>query len=297
MHHSVLPKEVLQYLDINSSDTVVDGTLGGGGHAQLISRLLGPKGHLIGLDLDPDALVTGRQQLLSALCQVTLIQENFKHLPQILADQQLGLVDKVLLDLGWSSNQFNDPHRGFSFQLDGPLAMRLDQAAPSKSLQAATIVNEWTLEQLTTIINAYGEERFARPIAKALISARELRPIETTTQLADIISGAVPRWYRHGRIHPATKTFQALRITVNDELETLEQFLEAIPMMMAPGGRIVIISFHSHEDRRVKRAFRNLATSSEWEILTKKPVTAGPEELSENPRARSAKLRSIRRIQ
>ena len=290
-HTSVLLEEVLATLDPRPGDRIVDGTLGFGGHAERILEKLGPKGRLIGFDRDPEALERSRKKLISFGDRTVLIQERFSRIREALQDMGEPPVQGVLLDLGVSSFQLDEPRRGFSFREEGPLDMRMDPAEP---LTAARLVNEAPKEKLMQILWTYGEERFARRIVEAIEAARDRRPFETTSELASTIERAVPGKYRHGRIHPATRTFQALRIAVNSEMKELETFLSTAPDFLASGGRIVIISFHSLEDRQVKNAFRRFKTEGRGDILTKKPMTASEGEMAGNPRARSAKLRAFR---
>lgn len=290
-HTSVLLEEALAHLDPQPGDRIVDGTLGFGGHAARILEKLGPKGLLLGFDRDPEALERSKKKLIEFGDRAVLIQNRFSRIREELRSLGQGPVQGVLLDLGVSSFQLNEARRGFSFREEGPLDMRMD---PTEPVTAARLVNEAPKEKLMQILWTYGEERFARRIVEAIEAARERRPLATTSQLASVVERAVPGKYRHGRIHPATRTFQALRIAVNSEMQELETFLSTVPEILAAGGRIVIISFHSLEDRQVKNAFRRFKTEGKGEILTKKPVTASEEEVTANPRARSAKLRAFR---
>lgn len=324
MHIPVLLKETIDGLALIKGDVVVDGTLGGAGHSEAILTTQ-PDIVFIGLDVDSDALVRAADRLKpfqTKARSITLLKKNFRDIDKALIeagsiDQNGGpFCHKVLLDFGWSSFQIESSGRGFSFKIDEPLVMTLakqgDDANSSdeisgvnqNALTADTIVNEWAEESLADIIYGYGEDRYARRIAKAIVEARqglhkEGKRIATTGQLAVIIERAVPKvplWKKN--IHPVTKTFQALRITVNDELGAIETFLKKIPDVVAVNGRVALISFHSLEDRLVKRAFKELAqgTKGKWRIITKRPLTASDEELEKNPRARSAKLRIIERI-
>jgi 16S rRNA (cytosine1402-N4)-methyltransferase len=271
---------------------VVDCTLGLAGHASGIARLLGPKGHLIGFDRDPEALALARERL-DEVCRelgseaprVTLIGEAFSSAPMHLEPAS---VDGLLADFGVSSLQFDEADRGFSFQADGPLDMRMDtRQGPT----AAQVVNEVSEHELANLVYEYGEERRSRRIARAIVRGR---PVATTGQLARIVASAAPAM-KQERIHPATKTFQALRIYVNRELDEIRTLMEAAPKLLKPSARLAVISFHSLEDRIVKDSLREGAREGIWEILTKKPVTAGEEELDRNPRSRSAKLRAAER--
>ena len=286
-HQPVLPAEVLHFLEPSQGQTIVDATVGAGGHARLIAERLGPLGRLIGLDQDMTMLELAQPRLADV--PVTLVQANFDQLPLVLEERGLTAVDGVLADLGVCSDQIDCAERGFSFQQDGPLDMRLD---PSHAEPASTLIKRLSERELADVFWNYGEERYSRRIARKIVETRRRAPLETTTQLADLVRSCVPRprGQRHP-IDPATRVFQALRIAVNDELGTLERFLAALPKCLKPGGRAVVISFHSLEDRRVKQAFRD---RSVWQALTPKPVQAGAEELRDNPRARSAKLRAAR---
>jgi 16S rRNA (cytosine1402-N4)-methyltransferase len=296
-HRTVLLHEAVDSLAIQAGDTVVDATLGGAGHSVEILKQLGPKGTLVGFDADSEAIERSRQALepffakASKGARMILIQANFRHLKTEVEKLELGRIDKALFDLGWSQYQLS-AGRGFSFLTDEPLSMAY---AAGQTLSAATIVNEWSEESLADIIFGWGEERYSRRIAKAITVARGKKPIATAGELADIVKSSVPSAYRFGRIHPATKTFQALRIAVNDELGALADGLKAAWEMLAPGGRIAVISFHSIEDRLVKQQFVAWVASGEGVRITKKPITASAEELKQNPRARSAKLRVIQK--
>jgi 16S rRNA (cytosine1402-N4)-methyltransferase len=296
-HVPVLFQEAIDFLRVRSSGTYVDCTLGLGGHAEGVLRRLGPGGRLIGFDRDPEALEIARARLKrvtdemgSQAPEVILIGEAFS---SIEAHVKPGTVDGLLADFGVSSMQFDQAHRGFSFQADGPLDMRMDTRTDSQSgPTAAQVVNEASERELADLVYTYGEERRSRRIARAIVRGR---PISTTGQLARIVRSAVPTM-KQERIHPATRTFQALRIYVNRELEEIEALLKAAPGLLEPGGRLVLISFHSLEDRPVKDALRDGAAKGIWEILTRKPATAGEEEMERNPRARSAKLRAAERL-
>ncbi len=250
---------------------------------------------LIGLDRDGEAIAYSRERLAEFGDRVTFKQMDYRDLKCGLMEMGISQVGGVLFDLGVSSPQFDDPRRGFSFREDGPLDMRMDQTA---GMTAATLVNREPEHTLADIIYRYGDERYARRIARAIVRARERNPIETTGELASIITGAVPSAYRHGRIHCATRTFQALRIAVNRELESLEPALYDAADLLVPGGRMCVVSFHSLEDRIVKRVFRALAQGpgARLSVLTKKPIAPTDEECRTNPRARSAKLRVAERM-
>lgn len=284
-HVPVLLGEVADLLDPKPGEIWVDATVGGGGHTRLIAERVAPTGRVLGLDQDENMLQLAQERLTGL--PVELVHANFDQLPAILADKGFKLVDGVFADLGVCSDQLDDPNRGLSFRQDGPLDMRLD---PSIGESAADLVNRLSEQALADLIWEYGEERYSRRIARRIVETREREPIRTTTQLAELIAKAIPG--RRERIDPATRTFQALRIAVNDEMAVLDRLLEALPGCIRPGGRAGVISFHSLEDRRVKNAFRE---RERWRGLTKKPITAGEDEIARNSRARSAKLRVARR--
>ncbi len=285
VHRSVLLHEVVELLDLREGAVIVDGTAGAGGHTAAIADRVGESGRVIGLDRDPEMLeLAGRA---TAGKPVSLIQRSYADLDRVLGDLELDGVDGIVLDLGLSSDQLAWGHRGFSFLGDGPLDMRFDPNAP---VSAADLVNDLDAEELARIIYEYGEERHSRRIARKIVEARRVEPITTTGRLAEIVRKGVPgKW---GAIDPATRTFQALRIEVNDELAMLDDLLANVASYLNPGGRVAIISFHSLEDRRVKHSFRDDPALT---VLTRKPVTGSAEELAANPRARSAKLRVAQR--
>jgi 16S rRNA (cytosine1402-N4)-methyltransferase len=286
-HVPVMPAEVLAHLAPQPGQIVVDATVGAAGHAQLIAGRLGSTGRLIGLDQDPAMLTLARSRLAGS--PVTLMQSNFDQLRMILDQLGIASVDGVLADLGVCSDQLDDPQRGLSFQQAGPLDMRLN---PAEGEPASSLLKRWSERDLADLFWKYGEERYSRRIARKIVEIRRQQPFETTEQLADVVRLCVPR-PRGRQIDPATRVFQALRIVVNDELGALERFLAILPSCLRPGGRAVIISFHSLEDRRVKHAFRE---KKNWQVLTKKPIQASEEELRLNPRARSGKLRAAVRV-
>jgi 16S rRNA (cytosine1402-N4)-methyltransferase len=291
-HRSVLLHEAIEGLAVRPDDVVIDGTLGGAGHARAAAERLGKDGTFIGFDLDTDAILRAQEALADAAPRIVLVQSNFRHLKRELAERGITHIDKALFDLGWSSYQLS-VGRGFSFLRDEPLAMTY--AKEGAPYTAATIVNEWEESSIADVIFGWGEERYARRIARAIVERRAERPFETTGELVDVIKAAVPARYRHGGLHPATRTFQALRIAVNDELGALTEALNAAWELLAPGGRIAVITFHSLEDRIVKQTFLRFADNG-GERITRKPIVPSTEELAENPRARSAKLRVIRRV-
>jgi 16S rRNA (cytosine1402-N4)-methyltransferase len=283
VHTAVLPAEVLSFLAIEPGMRVVDGTLGGGGHTRLFAEAVGPAGLVIAIDRDPAAIERGAREL--AGLPVRFAQANFCNIPEVLDALAIDRVDRVLLDVGLSSDQLADGSRGFSFDADGPLDLRFD---PTEGEPAWRIVARMRPESLADILHEFGEERYSRRIARRIAAVREKQPIRSSRDLARVVVGAVPRQYPPPRIHPATRTFQALRIAVNQELKSLRIALERIPGRLAPGGRLAVISFHSLEDRLVKQAFR---CRQVWESLNRSPIEPGPEEVARNSRSRSAKLR------
>ncbi len=285
-HIPVLFNEVLEWLAPAPGKIFVDGTLGGGGHTEALARAVGPTGLVVAADLDPAALV--RCEVRLAGLPVKLAGTNYADIPEVLDDLEIQGVDGILLDLGLSSDQLADAERGFSFQLDGPLDLRFD---PERGESAAELLSHIGEQRLADIIYQYGEERCSRRIAKKVVETRRNAPIRTAGQLAELVRSCVPRTPGL-RIDPATRTFQALRIAVNQELASLEKSLATFPGCLKPGGRLAIISFHSLEDRLVKHAFRN---DERLEVLTKKPILPSEREEAENPRARSAKLRVAQR--
>lgn len=283
IHIPVLHKEVLDYLQPLPGQVVVDGTLGGGGHTRLLAERVGPDGFVLALDRDPRAIAAAERSL--AGMPVKLAQANFAELPEFVRGLGLSAVDGVLLDLGLSSDQLADAARGFSFDSRGPLDLRFDPTEGEPAWQLLERVRE---EPLANLIYEFGEERFSRRIARRIVQVRRSEPIRTADQLARLVRSCVPRGGRQ-RIDAATRTFQALRIAVNDELGSLKRALEQIPSWLRPGGRFVVISFHSLEDRLVKEAFR---TDPLLERLCNKPVCPSDLECGDNPRSRSAKLRA-----
>jgi len=292
VHQPVLLEPTVHFLNPRPGGLIVDGTVGSGGHSvALLPRLL-PDGRLIAIDRDPAALALARQRLSEFAPMVTFIRGDFRDLRQHLARIGQSGVDGLLVDLGMSSLQVDAAERGFSFLKEGPLDMRMD---PDQQTTAETLVNRLTADELTTLFGTLGEERFSRRIAHRIVQERRTQPITTTAQLARLVTSAVPPGARHGRLHPATRVFQALRMAVNDELGALDALLADLHELLNPGGRAVIISFHSLEDRRVKHAFAQSMRDGLWTVLTKKPVGPTDEEVDQNPRARSAKLRAIER--
>ena len=305
-HVPVLLKEAIDFLAVRRGGIYLDATVGLGGHSYEIAKRLGAPGHLIGLDKDPAALGIARERLVVSRSSLVVgekadwptVELQHTSFADFANDQQPALsrmakgpttYDGILADVGVSSLQFDNPARGFSFQAEGRLDMRMN---PHAELTAEQVVNHSDERELADVIYEFGEERRSRRIARAIVRSR---PIRTTVQLADVVSAAA-RPMKHERIHPATRTFQALRIFVNRELDELRGLLNAAPQMLKPGGRVVIISFHSLEDRIVKDAFREGVKQGHYRLMTKKPVTPGEEEIDRNPRARSAKLRAAEKV-
>ncbi|MCC7469946.1 MAG: 16S rRNA (cytosine(1402)-N(4))-methyltransferase RsmH [Bacteroidetes bacterium] len=296
MHTTVLLKESIDNLNLASGDTVIDGTLGAGGHSEEMCERFGVGVNIIALDLDSDAIERSKMRFNNKACNITYVLSNFKDFDAVLKQKGLVSVDGILLDLGFSSDQLELSGRGFSFKKDEPLKMTLKKEKDQNDFDAQDIVNNWDEEDIANVLYGYGEERFARRIAREIVEVRENSPIKTTTDLATIITNAVPLFYRHGRINPVTKTFQALRIAVNNELSNLQEVLPKGVASLSSGGRFAIITFHSLEDRMVKNFFRNMERDGLVKIITKKPITPSEEEIQNNPRARSAKLRVIEKI-
>ncbi len=292
-HVPVLLKEAIQYLRILPGGTYMDATLGLGGHSTAIGRLLGPKGHLIAFDRDPEAVESAtarfdelRAELNDQMPRITIHAAAFAEAARWVEPQS---IDGIVADFGVSSLQLDTAERGFSFQADAPLDMRMD---PRSGATAEQVVNQLNEEDLANLIYEFGEERRSRRIARAIVRAR---PVTTTAQLAKVVAASAPT-IKSDRIHPATRVFQALRIYVNGELEQIASLLEIAPKLLRPAGRMVAISFHSLEDRIVKDAFREGRTAGIWQVLTPKPVTATEDEIRINPRSRSAKLRAAERM-
>ncbi|MDZ4734283.1 MAG: 16S rRNA (cytosine(1402)-N(4))-methyltransferase RsmH [Nitrospirota bacterium] len=294
-HFPVMSEEALFWLIQDDGRTYLDCTVGYGGHAEKLLEASGLSSRLIGVDRDAAAIAASRERLAQFGDRVILIHGHFMDLKQHIAGSGIGQVDGILFDLGVSSPQLEEPARGFSFQGDGPLDMRMDQ---SMSGTAADVINRWPEAQLADAIFQFGEERFSRRIARAIAHARERHPLATTKELVSVIEGAVPANYRHGRLHCATRTFQAVRIAVNQELDCLEPSLRDAVDVLSPGGRLCVISFHSLEDRIVKHTFRALSGKDDPAllVLTKKPQVPTREESDGNPRSRSAKMRVAQRV-
>ena len=292
-HLPVMPAEVLFWLKPRSPGIYLDCTVGHCGHALDILRASAPDGKVIGIDRDPEAVDAARQRLQPFGDRAVIIKGHFVELKRLLAERSISQVEGVLFDLGASSPQLDDPARGFSFQSEGPLDMRMDRSGQT----AADIVNGLDENELADMIYRWGEERYSRRIARALVRARQQGTITTTRQLASLIESAVPGHYRRGRIHCATRTFQALRIAVNKELDHLEASFRDAADVLAPGGRLCVISFHSLEDRIVKRSFKAfpIRNTGDFEVLTRRPQLPTEDEIRRNPRSRSAKLRVLQR--
>ncbi len=306
-HEPVLIDEVKEFLNITQDGIYLDGTLGRGGHAEcILEEIIKGDGLLIGIDKDQEAIAYCQKKFPED--QVKLFQGSFLKAPEILQQLQISAVDGILLDLGVSSPQLDNPARGFSYQDDAPLDMRMDQ---SQELTAAKIVNNYEQDQLTKIISKYGEERWASRIAEFIVDFRERKPLESTYDLIDVIKAAIPASARRSGGHPARRTFQALRIETNNELQEVEDFLQQVPTLLRTGGRIGVISFHSLEDRIVKHTFKHLAEEclcppdfpvcrcdkkAELKIITRSPVQPGEKEIKQNPRSRSAKFRVAEKL-
>lgn len=292
-HIPVLLHESIEGLDLKEGDRVFEGTVGLGGHSEEIAKRIGASGVYIGTDEDEVVLTLAEKRLASYPLTKRFYRENFRNLDRVLDDAGYPQVDKMLFDIGLSNLQLEESGRGFSFKRDEPLLMTFHVAPRANAFTAREIVNTWEEGSLEDILKGYGEERFARRIAQAIVLAREQKPIETTGELAEIVASAIPRFARHGKTHPATKTFQAIRIAVNDELGALREGLMKGFTRLAPGGRIAVITFHSLEDRIVKIFFKERSTEGFATLITKKPLTPSEEEIARNPKSRSAKLRIV----
>lgn len=290
MHTPVLLHEVIEALNPQPGEFFIDGTLGAGGHARAVIERIGKFGMFLGTDWDPDAVLNFKAPEVGTVQKIITRNASYTAIPEILHDEELPKADGLLLDLGFSSTQIDDAKRGFSFQHDGPLDMRYTTAGET----AAEIVNSYRENELADILYKYGDERFSRQIAKHITDARRTQRIMTTRRLAEIVVEAMPARFRHGRIHAATKTFQALRIYVNHEFENVESILGNLEKVMKLGGRVAVITFHSLEDAIVKKKFQELVRAGQAELIMKKPLAPTKEEVEKNPRSRSAKLRAIR---
>ncbi|MES2416185.1 MAG: 16S rRNA (cytosine(1402)-N(4))-methyltransferase RsmH [Patescibacteria group bacterium] len=295
VHKTVLLQETVDGLNLPKDAFVVDGTFGGGGHSALICEKF-PGTKLIVIDQDKGAWEKAKDKFKVSDCKVIFHNDNFRNIGKVLEKESIEKVDGIILDLGLSSDQLDVSGRGFSFMRDEPLLMTMKENPSPEDITAKDIVNSWEEENLADIIYGYGEEQFSRRIAKGIVEARKLKEIQTTFELVDIINKSVPNLYKKGRINPATKTFQALRIAVNDELGALQDGLEKGFEVLKNKGRMSVISFHSLEDRIVKNFFREKAKAGEAILINKKPITATDQEIKENPRSRSAKLRIIEKI-
>lgn len=276
---------------MKSGDVFFDGTLGGGGHSQKVCELFGKSVKIIGVDRDSKAVRIATDKFKALNCDFNFQTASFRNMDKVLYDLNIKSVNAILLDLGLSSDQIEESGRGFTFRKDEPLMMTLSDGAQDGEVTAETILNEWSEETLADILFGYADERYARRIAKKIVERREVKPIENTFDLVEIVKSAVPSGYQKGRIHFATKTFQAIRIAVNDEIEAVKEGLEKGYERLLDKGRMAVISFHSGEDRIVKNFFREKKGNRGGSIITKKPITAKEDELEGNPRARSAKLR------
>ena len=306
-HYSVLLNETVDGLNIKPDGTYVDGTLGGGGHAALVCSRLSDKGRFIGIDQDKDAIAAATERLKEYQEKITIVRSNYEQIDSVLRNLDIEKVDGIYLDLGVSSYQLDTAERGFSYRADAPLDMRMDDRNP---VTAADIVNDYTESQLFHMIKNYGEDRFAQNIAKHICKYRENKRIETTFELSDIISGAIPARVRATSGHPAKRTFQAIRIELNRELDVLEESIDKMIDSLSGGGRLCIITFHSLEDRIVKNKFRTAekpcicppefpictcGRKSKGKVITRKPILPSDQELAENSRSKSAKLRIFER--
>ncbi len=293
MHTTVLLHETIDGLALAEGDVVFDLTLGDGGHAAAACRAVGASGTVVGIDADEAAIRRATQKLSAEPCRFLSARENFRNIDEVARQHKVGAINKIIMDLGLRTGHLEESGRGFSFKKDEPLLMTFDSAPGEGVLTAYEVVNTWSEQDLTDIIREYGEERFARPIAQAIVAERGKKRVGTTAHLAEIVESAVPAWYRRARLHPATKTFQAIRMAVNDELPALQEALEKGVALLAREGRIAVISFHSLEDRVVKNFFRTQEKEGGYRQITKKPIVPSRGEVARNPRSRSAKLRIL----
>ncbi len=295
VHVPVLAEEICHWLSPKPGGIYIDCTLGMGGTSLKILERTGSNAHILGLDRDPEALACAKKTLESFGSQVKYLNGNYSHMVELVHEAGYEKVDGVVFDLGVSSLQLDKPERGFSFAMDGPLDMRMNQ---TQGPTAADLVKVLPEKELADLFFTCGEERFSRRIAQAIVQSRKTFALETTQALVAVIKGAVPHTYRKGRIHCATRTFQALRIRVNQELESLQPALQSAVSLLREGGRVCVVAFHSLEDRVVKHTFRGLAgrDNPTLSVLTKRPVTAQQQEIDQNPRSRSAKLRVAQRV-
>ena len=306
-HKSVLLDETIESLNIKPNGIYVDGTLGGGGHSYEIAKRLTDGGRLIGIDQDEDAIRAAKERLSEFADRVTIVRDNYCNMPRVLDELGISKVDGILLDIGVSSYQLDEAERGFTYKQDAPLDMRMDQR---QEMTAKDIVNGYSEEDLYRIIRDYGEDKFAKNIAKHIVQARQIKPVETTFELDEIIKAAIPMKFRATGGHPAKKTFQAIRIELNRELEVLDESIDAMTDLLNDNGRLCIITFHSLEDRIVKTRFRKnenpftcppdfpvcvCGKKPKGKVITRKPIVPDEEELEENKRAKSSKLRVFER--
>lgn len=309
MHKPVMVREVLEYLNPPVGGVVVDATVGAGGHARALAERIGREGLLIALDRDAQMLALAQQNLADIACMAHYLHADYRSLPEVLRELQIDTVDAILVDMGVCSEQLDDPERGLAFRYDAPLDMRLDREQPTTAYH---LLQRVRLPELVRILREYGGEQWAKPIARAIIRRRDQGRMNTTGDLAAAVLEAIPKKFQEKRIHPATRTFQAIRIAVNRELDDLQPAFEAMAGCLRVGGTICVLAYHSLEDRAVKHAFRNLSQRARepvgvgapaksadrpvLEILTPKPLEPSEAEVQDNPRARSAKLRAARRV-
>ena len=293
MHIPVLKKEVLEYLDPRSGENFIDCTIGEAGHSLEILEKNSPNGKLLGIDLDKSQVERSNNNLVDYKNRIIVVEDSYKNIKEIVKKNNFNKVNGILLDAGFSSRHIGDSGRGFSFKKDELLDMRYSLG---DELTAEKIINEYSEEEIEKILNYFGEEKFSRQISKNIVKARQVKRIKSTFELKEIIENSLPRRAQFGKINPATRSFQALRIAVNNELDSLEKFLPDALEVLEVGGRLVVISFHSLEDRIVKNFFQENKKLNKLEILTKKPIVATDSEILENPRSRSAKLRAIIKI-
>lgn len=294
-HVSVLLQETIDALDLRESSSVCDATFGGGGHSAAIAQRIGPNGTLYAIDQDADAFTEPSITGLRKKCQLHFAVGNFRHIGEILDRMGAGKIDAAVFDLGLSSMQLDDSGRGFTFRFDEPLRMTFARDEGEGTVTAEEVVNDWQESTIKEILRGFGEEPFSGRIARTIVEERKNARITRTSELAAIVAGAVPAWYRHRKTHPATRTFQAIRMAVNDELGAIEVGIPEAFRRLKSGGRLAVITFHSVEDRAVKHLFKELDASGKGIIITKRPIAPSREEIKTNPRSRSAKLRIIER--
>lgn len=290
-HVPVLLHEAIEALNLKDGDIFLDGTLGSAGHSLLVAEKFGDDVEIIGIDRDAEALARSEERLRALTHSAYLRLESFRNLDEVLGGLGITKINAVLLDLGISSEQIDESGRGFSFQKEEPLEMTMEKN--SKGIKATDVVNSWSEETLVMILKGFGEERYAKKIAKEIVQRREKQAFKTTRDLQEAVLAAVPASYKRGKLNPATRTFQAIRIAVNEELTALEEGIKKAFDALAPGGRLAVISFHSLEDRIVKNFMRDAAKRGEGKLVNKKPIVPSEDEIERNPRSRSAKLRVI----